>query len=110
MPIKPSQTVRALVQEVQTRNFMLPNIQRSFVWEPERTLKLLDSVMRGYPIGALLVWKPSIVIPCRNFVEDHVTGARPRSQVPVGAINAHMVLDGQQRVQSLFLAFCGRYD
>jgi hypothetical protein len=72
---------------------------------------LLDSVMRGYPFGSLLFWQTRFLeVEYREFVLDFVPGQtfiiRPKR---VGA-PLQMVLDGQQRLQSLYIAVFGTYD
>lgn len=89
---------------------VLPDIQREFVWREEQIRLLMDSLMRGYPFGALLVWQTQFVaVPFRPFVRDFqpgmtfVTSEKPAKQ------KMEMVLDGQQRLQSLYLAAFGSY-
>ena len=71
-------------------------------------LRLLDSIMCDYPIGALMVWLPPENIRCRSFLEQYRPGERAYSQLPPpGDERAYMVLDGQQRLQSLYMSFYG---
>src|SRR5260370_29404040 len=51
--------VRALAKLKAATQLHLPDLQRGFVWSPERVRTLFDSLYRRYPIGALLLWKPT---------------------------------------------------
>ena len=90
--------------------FWLPNIQRLFVWKEEQIEKLYDSILREYPIGTLLVWKTKSAIKRRKFIDNYHIGMRLISDVPQDDHPKMMVLDGQQRLQSLFIGLKGSYD
>ncbi len=49
-------TIAAVVRDVQRRRYVLPAIQREFVWSDDKICALFDSLMRGYPIGSFLFW------------------------------------------------------
>lgn len=93
---------------------VIPDLQRPYVWDPVQVTLLIDSLIRGWPFGTLLMWKVGHDdlggIPHREFwqVVDRTVGAAGatvnRKDPPA---SYHMVLDGQQRVQSLLLALCG---
>lgn len=110
--IKPTQRIYDVIKEIQNDRYRLPSIQRSFVWEEERICKLMDSLMNDYPIGSFLVWKPNseLEIRTRKFVQDYKTGERLISEEETFHSPPYLVLDGQQRLQSLFLAFWGKYN
>ena len=109
--LKVNQSVKDVVESIKGKEYQLPSIQRPFVWEPERVLRLLDSIMCDYPIGALMVWLPPEKIRCRPFLDRYRPGERTYSQLPPpGDERAYMVLDGQQRLQSLYMSFYGTYD
>ena len=109
--IKPTQKIYDVVKDIE-EDYRLPSIQRSFVWEEERICKLMDSLMNDYPIGSFLVWKPNkeFIIRTRKFAQDYKTGERLISEEETLESLPYLVLDGQQRLQSLFLAFFGKYD
>lgn len=97
--------------------YVIPDLQRPYVWTPRQVTMLIDSLFRGWPFGSLLLWevKPDCFqqnegIPHRPFwrVVDR-TGDDKGSQNSVLGQPAtyQMVLDGQQRVQSLILALGG---
>ncbi len=93
---------------------LIPDLQRPYVWTPTQVTLLIDSLIRGWPFGTLLMWKIGHGeiqnIPHRPFwrVVDRTDDANgstvTRKDPPAGY---HMVLDGQQRVQSLLLALGG---
>jgi hypothetical protein len=109
--------VRSLAQLKAEKRLHLPDLQRGFVWSPERVRTLFDSLYRRYPIGALLVWKPTWDGPEAPFETrpwdlappspDDGRGVRKTVlEIEQGSI---FVLDGQQRLTSLFsVLFSGR--
>src|SRR4030042_3928362 len=78
------------------QSLRLPTIQREFVWDAEDVKKLLDSIVQGYPIGSIIIWKPDVKFPSVPLVgEDNETSS------------PEYVLDGQQRLTSLLLIMNG---
>lgn len=110
--IKPTQKIFDLVKDIKEDEYRLPSIQRSFVWEEERICKLMDSLMNDYPIGSCLVWKPNtdIKIRTKQFILNYKTGMRLISEDDQLESLPYLLLDGQQRLQSLFISFFGKYD
>src|SRR6185503_7847723 len=98
----------------QGATLLVPDLQRPYVWTPSQVTLLIDSLLRGWPFGTLLLWrvhKEELAgIPSRPFwrVADR-TGEFDDAQVSKSNPPAEfrMVLDGQQRLQSLLLAFGG---
>ena len=91
--------------------FWLPNIQRSFVWSEDQIERLFDSIMRDYPISTLLVWKTKSEIRRRKFIENYRSSLRITDFfVPEDKKTKLLVLDGQQRLQSLFIGLNGSYE
>lgn len=85
-----------LIQRTLHRELALPDFQRDFVWETKRTVELLQSVMCRFPTGTLLFWKQSE----QGFAERAIEGAPDLA----GKRPDELVLDGQQRLTSLFRA------
>lgn len=109
--LAPTQRIIDVLRAISRKEYQLPSIQRPFVWTQDQTLRLLDSLMCGYPIGSVMVWKPKDSIRCRPFLDRYAEGERLISYPPSEEDpRAYMVLDGQQRLQSLYLSFYGRYD
>lgn len=82
----------------------LPNIQRFFVWREDQMEKLFDSIMRQYPLPSLLVWKTKAEIRNRKFIDQYNEPIDLKSLYrPVTKKVKRLVLDGQQRMQTLFI-------
>lgn len=93
------------------RAIYLPHIQRPFVWGEEQVRKLLDSLLRGYPIQTLLFWRTKDEIKARRFMDSvsrdvdlHTLYDSSASQEGNERL---FVLDGQQRLQGLKTLFDG---
>lgn len=108
-------TIRKIVTELNNEEanggFWLPNIQRPFVWKEEQIERLFDSLMRKYPISTLLVWKTKSNIKHRKFIDNYSSSIRlTHYYVPENDKAKLLVLDGQQRLQSLFIGLRGSYE
>ena len=91
--------------------FWLPNIQRPFVWDEGQMERLYDSILREYPIGTLLVWKTKSKIRRRKFIDNYKHDIKFTDfYIPEDDKIKMLVLDGQQRLQSLFIGLKGSYD
>jgi uncharacterized protein with ParB-like and HNH nuclease domain len=93
--------------------FWLPNIQRAFVWSEEQICRLFDSILREYPISTLLIWKTKSRIRRRKFIDNFKREMLTRLSdfyVPEDDKKKCLVLDGQQRLQSLYIGLSGSYD
>lgn len=103
--------VSYLNNPIEQGGFWLPNIQRHFVWDEEQIEKLFDSIMREYPIGTLLIWKTSSKLKCRRFISNYKEDINilDTYETPNDSQKL-LVLDGQQRLQSLFIATNGSYN
>lgn len=103
-------TVLSVVGRIRDEDLVLPAIQRDFVWQPERIYSLIDSILRGYPFGTLLFWNTKQRVQFREFVKDwradHIFTFRVKEQ----GKKRTFVLDGQQRLQSLYMALYGSYE
>ncbi|MBD2467867.1 DUF262 domain-containing protein [Nostoc sp. FACHB-145] len=109
------ETIRKMVtylnNEEKDGGFWLPNIQRPFVWSEEQIERLFDSIMREYPISTLLVWRTNAKIKCRKFIDHYKQSLKlfdfyvtENNQVKL------LVLDGQQRLQAMFIGLKGSYE
>jgi len=89
----------------------LPHIQRKFVWETNQIEALFDSIMREYPISTLLIWKTKDKVRTRKFIDNYTSRTRITDfYIPQNNDKKLMVLDGQQRLQSFFIALKGSYE
>ena len=89
--------------------WFLPAVQRPYVWgsrhESEQYIcKLFDSILRGYPIGGLIIWNTAEKIPYREFMSDYQVGDIPKlvDSGLHGRKDKWLVYDGQQRLQTLY--------
>ncbi|WP_417247310.1 DUF262 domain-containing protein [Celeribacter sp.] len=109
----PGGTIEAAVSEISKNSYVLPAIQREFVWRPEQIERLFDSLMQGYPFGAFLFWKvlPDTATDFQfyDFVRDYheFKGAHcPKIELQKG-LGVTAVLDGQQRLTALNIGLRG---
>jgi uncharacterized protein with ParB-like and HNH nuclease domain len=103
-------SIVSILQQIKNDEIVLPAIQRDFVWSEQQIEKLLDSIMRTYPIGITLLWETYEDIQHRKFVGDYRLGARYSFNSNDKNKRLKLVLDGQQRLQSLYIALYGTYE
>jgi hypothetical protein len=105
-----SYSIEQLMEKIRQGQLMLPNLQRRFVWRKESKITLLfDSVLRGFPIQSILLWRTREPMRARRFNDFVELGENePRaSATEFMSDDSLMVLDGQQRIQSLAAIFLG---
>jgi hypothetical protein len=88
-----------IMARVKSGEIRIPGFQRKFVWEPQQAALLMDSIFKGYPFGSILLWRTGTVL---NSERD--LGGFPLPQ-PEKDYPIDYVLDGQQRITSLFATF-----
>ena len=105
-------TLFGLLSQVDRDDIVLPAMQRPFVWKEDRIYRLIDSLLRGFPIGAVMLWKTTTVQRFRRLPRDVDTETVEvfNFETATDSSNKYLVLDGQQRLTSLFAAFKGTYD
>lgn len=91
--------LKDLLAEIHNRSTALPDFQRDFVWEPGATQELIVSIANNYPAGSILRVRDAK----RVFAAREFEGAPQLN----GAKHTFLVLDGQQRLTSLYQAFYG---
>lgn len=124
-------SIAQAIAKIEANELVLPLIQRNFVWDIERVTKLFDSILQGYPINSMLFWQvPEAAMESvqmyafiRHFshycwfgeeqmeTENHeryYNQALPRGKAAFPT-DLLAVLDGQQRLTSLYLGLCGSY-
>src|SRR6266545_202030 len=101
-------TIMGLLNQINEEEVVLPAIQRDFIWTEPQTAKLLDSIMRGYPLGIVLLWETYSDIQYRPFVSDFRSGTLHSYSDNRQRRRIRVVLDGQQRLQSLYIALRGQ--
>ncbi|MGE0490530.1 MAG: DUF262 domain-containing protein [Vulcanimicrobiota bacterium] len=85
-----------LVEDLKRGNIALPDIQRPFVWKPSKARDLLDSMYRGFPVGTLMFWETGIDV-----------GARQIGSGGAERVASRLIVDGQQRLTSLYAVLTG---
>lgn len=109
-------TIKTAMESIASNTFVLPAIQRKFIWFPGQVEMLFDSIMRDYPINGFMLWHVQdaairetqqfygfLKDYCEHFHENNpefASGAKP---------DFYAVIDGQQRLTSLYIGFFGTY-
>lgn len=104
-----------VIKDLEKDRYLLPAIQREFVWKPEKICGLFDSLMRGYPIGTFLFWTISADHVAdyrfyrfmRSYHERDNYRCEQLDNPPKEGF--HAVLDGQQRMTALYIGLRGSY-
>lgn len=94
-------TLDELITLVEEGRIALPDFQRGFVWDPSQVAELAESVMRGWPIGSLLLLEgpqPFETVPLRGLEQSSTNSPD------------YYLLDGQQRVTSLYRLLTGNHE
>ncbi len=108
-------TIKDLVTERIGRTTFLPAIQREYVWSTAQVEKLFDSIMCEYPISSFLFWKireeNKKDWPSYKFISDFDQEHPHNQEANLDGLNndIYLVLDGQQRITSLYIGLCGTY-
>lgn len=108
-------TIAEVMRDISANKYVLPSIQREYVWSPEQIETLFDSIMRDYPIGTFLFWridKEHVTdYDFYSFIKDyHELKKTHNSKVDLkGSDGVTAVLDGQQRLTSIYLGLKGTY-
>lgn len=108
-----NKTISKIIEEINTRYF-LPDIQRPYVWKAEQIYALYDSILRGYPISTFLFWETSAEVidkltPRFEFLTANKKEYEDRINTSDEKENYSLVLDGQQRLTSLYLTLKGNF-
>lgn len=108
-------TVSDVIRNFVNKNTFLPAIQREYVWGPYEICKLFDSLMCGYPISSFLFWKireeDKNKWTAYEFIRDFDENSPHNREANFDGLNKdlYFVLDGQQRITSLFIGLKGSY-
>lgn len=108
-------TVKEIIEGIAAKKYLLPAIQREFVWNVDQIEALFDSLLSGYPIGSFLFWQVrgenrqqyQFYEFIRNY---HELSKRHNEKASLsGAEELTAILDGQQRLTALFIGLKGTY-
>lgn len=109
-------TIESAINQIVARRYLLPSIQRNFTWSSEQICVLFDSIMRNYPINSLMLWavnssEVSEGFRFYTFLEKYIE--RFAENNPGFNTRGHgdffAVIDGQQRLTSLYIGLKGSY-
>ncbi len=82
--------VSTILDQIDLGSMALPEFQRGYVWNRDQVRSLMDSLYRRHPVGGLLVWVTK------------TEGAHARGDAPLAPGSVKLLLDGQQRITSLY--------
>ena len=108
-------TIAEVMKNISADRYVLPSIQREYVWDTDQIETLFDSLMRNYPIGTFLFWEIN-----KEHVNDydfygfirnyHEKKFEHNKKINLkGSDGVTAVLDGQQRLTSIYLGLKGTY-
>lgn len=109
-------TIKDAIDNIFHNNYLLPAIQRKFTWSSSQIELLFDSIMRDYPINSFMFWKVSdsnikqnykfyqFLNSYREFFQENNPDANTH-----GIEDFYAVIDGQQRLTSLYIGLKGSY-
>lgn len=115
MSFFPPLSVSDAIEKIDYNQYLLPAIQRDFVWSSSKIEMLFDSLMQGYPIGSMLLWRVSgkntenqrFYGMLRKYRERYLIRSEEVSTKSIPSFE--VVLDGQQRLTALYLGLKGSY-
>lgn len=110
-------SIKEAIEAINNRDYLLPAIQRKFVWSSHQICVLFDSIMRGYPINTFMMWEINsdkikneykfyefLKYYCQRFNEEN-----PYANTFAGLKDFKAIIDGQQRLTSLYIGLCSTY-
>jgi uncharacterized protein with ParB-like and HNH nuclease domain len=108
-------TIKRVIENIHREKYLLPAIQREFVWGTDQIERLFDSLRQGYPVGSFLFWNVKNG-KRRNFrFYDFIRNYHEKNNRhnPLASISGEediiAILDGQQRLTSMYIALKGTY-
>ena len=90
--------ISTIIEKIQENQIFVPAFQREYVWNKQNAKKLVASLIRGYPTGTMLTWETS---------KPPELKGRHQYSAQQGAVK--LILDGQQRITTLFMLITGEY-
>ena len=115
MSYYPPISIKQAIDKIDYNQYLLPAIQREFVWGTNQIELLFDSLMRNYPIGSLLMWKVQGSNKTDNRYYSVLKNYREKYNIHCEEVNSatipdfEAVLDGQQRLTALYIGLKGSY-
>lgn len=115
MSFQTPRSVEEMLNAIHKRDYLMPAIQREFVWGTDQIVRLFDSLMRGYPVGSFLLWDVQSATAQSYTFYEFLTHFHERDNPYAGKATVTSgsgtiaVLDGQQRLTSLNIALYGSF-
>ncbi|MFA7030043.1 MAG: DUF262 domain-containing protein [Candidatus Cloacimonadaceae bacterium] len=115
MSYYPPISIKQAIDKIDFNQYLLPAIQREFVWGTQQIELLFDSIMRNYPIGSLLMWKVQGDNKAEHRFYSVLKTFREKYKIHCEEVNTssihdfEAVLDGQQRLTALYIGLKGSY-
>jgi len=98
-----SEKIDKLLNRINSGDIKIPAFQRAYVWKQNQVIELLDSIVNNYPIGSVLLWNSSEILRhTRNIAGFNIPDNS--EEYPV-----NYVLDGQQRISTIYAVFASDY-
>jgi Protein of unknown function DUF262 len=88
--------IQELLDDIRTQDLVLPEFQREYVWSRDQAKQLMVSLVKGYPVGGLLIWKTDKPPELKNV-----------AKLPDKMGTVQVLLDGQQRLTTLHMLLTG---
>ncbi|MDY2728052.1 MAG: DUF262 domain-containing protein [Candidatus Onthovivens sp.] len=110
-------SIKNAMGNIANNSYLLPAIQRKFVWSMEQVEKLFDSILRGYPINSFMLWRITDLnikqdYKFYQFIKDFIQRFgedNPDAPTQLLTNDFYAVIDGQQRLTSLYIGLIGSY-
>jgi hypothetical protein len=111
-------SIEMILRDIEEKKLLLPEFQRDFVWSIEHSIDLFDSISRGIFIGSLIIAQPSFDLYCKGFNLNPRRGRGSKKPIfekfyakkDFEIEDICVLLDGQQRVTSIYRALTGHDD
>ncbi|MHA1381065.1 MAG: GmrSD restriction endonuclease domain-containing protein [Candidatus Helarchaeota archaeon] len=101
LPEPHSKSFDALKSDIESGRLKLPQFQREFIWELEKSRGLMDSIVKGYPIGTFIFWLTHDRLRYLKEIGDLKLPDPPKGDL------VNFVLDGQQRITTIYACIKG---
>lgn len=111
-------SIRSAMNSIATTEYVLPSIQRKFVWKAEQIEMLFDSILQGFPMNTFMLWHISVDSPVKKenkfygFLDSYRQWYKEENrEIHVSALTKdfYAVIDGQQRLNALYIGLTGTY-
>ncbi|MGU3471873.1 DUF262 domain-containing protein [Paenibacillus sp. D51F] len=100
-PEPQSTGLNSLIADISSGRIKVPQFQREYVWEMKAAAQLLDSIAKGFPIGTFIMWETQEELRSIRNIGNHNLPSTPQGHT------TQYILDGQQRITSMYTCFKG---